>query len=210
MKKRNIVVALCVGMLLTMVACSKKPTDYTASSEEIVIPENSVIPDAATAVEKIINNEDVIEIHNDDNIEQSETVEETENTIDVSIFYVFGDYSEFKVSKESIKADFNADELLGKLVIHNIVPIDTDVLDFEITSESGGVSTIRLDISSRFREYLDTMSDDAERAIIASVANTFLYNYDADEIFFYSGGKPLKTQSAEYADAIVWAETPLK
>ena len=210
MKKRYIGLVICLAICLIIAGCSSKSKDYTATPEEIVVPEESVIPDAATAVEKIINKEDIIEISDSSLNTEEDTVVEEKPQVSATLFYVFGDYSEFQTSVDMLEEGYSADDLLGRLVIHNIVPLDCKVKNFDVVTEDDGTKTISLDLSDSFKQYLSTMSDKAEEAILASLADTFLYNYNAERINITIGGQIISTKSGDYEAAFEWAESPLK
>lgn len=182
MKKRNLFTVLALVAALACVACTNKAADYTASSEEIVVPEDAELPTAAEAVEKIINDEDILDLPMTEEIEEEEDTEEPDD-IEVVIYYVQGSYDEFKEIDEELP-ELTPDSLINQLSHHNIAPVDTKVEEFEQFVDDEGKSGLKLVLSSSFDTYLSTMSDDARKAIIASVSNTFLDAYDADYIDF--------------------------
>ena len=84
MKRTKILLAVLTVAAMSLTACADKAVEYTASSEEIVVPEKTAIPDAATAVEKIMNNEDVIEMADDEG-EVKEVAASDENDTDAHV-----------------------------------------------------------------------------------------------------------------------------
>lgn len=117
------------------------------------------------------------------------------------IFY--GKDMESDLTREEITAEeITPDVLLNALAKHNIVPLlDTKALFMEEREEDGR-KLLYLDISGSFREYLMTMSTEAECIIISSIVNTFLVNYDADAVYITVKGETLVTSHAAYTEAV--------
>ena len=78
-----------------------------------------------------------------------------------------------------------------------------------VVTEEGKVR-VALDLNSKFEKYLQTMAEKSEEIILASVTNTFLDNYDADELLLTVEGMPLKTSHNTYKEPFtrydIWAE----
>ena len=64
------------------------------------------------------------------------------------------------------------------------------------------MTVLYLDLSRAFGEYVQTMSEEAECIIIASVVNTFLANYDVDAVYLMVEGERLETTNAGYTEEI--------
>lgn len=173
--KLYITIAMCSLMILLCMACAKKDESILGEQEEIVVPEGDEIS-AAEAVEKIINDEDVIDISMEDvdELEDEEPVYQT-----VNIYYVQGNYNEFK-NEEIEVTEVSAEALLSGLARHNIVPAATSVEEFTAWEDDEGNAVISLTLSKSFDDYLSTMSEEAKTAILASISDTFLEAYNAD------------------------------
>lgn len=122
------------------------------------------------------------------------------------IFY--GKDMESGLTREEITAEeVTPDVLLNALARHNIVPLlDTKALSMEEREEDGR-KLLYLDLSGSFREYLMTMSMEAECIIISSIVNTFTENYDADAVYITVKGETLVTSHAAYTEAVA-GDTP--
>ena len=108
-----------------------------------------------------------------------------------------------ELTQETIQVTaLSPEALLGALARHNIVPLlDTRVLSME-EKEQDGMTVLYLDLSRAFGEYVQTMSEEAECIIIASVVNTFLANYDVDAVYLMVEGERLETTNAVYTEEI--------
>jgi len=180
MKKRNLVIACLALALALCVACVKKDGQTSSRPEEIVVPSDSELPSAAEAVELIINDEEVLELEMDDSLVE-ETEKEEDTSIECTLYYVKGSYSEFQTEVVTMNV-FSPDEILSGLARHNIVPWDCNVESFEEKTDENGEKILSLELSHSFNDYLDTMSEDAGSAIVASITNTFLEAYDASVV----------------------------
>lgn len=181
MKKINpiIVGLLCVLLMFACVACANKKTDVSEQPEEIVIPEGDEIS-AASAVEKIINDEDLIDTEMEGAFDEDEEAVSLKLT---NIYYVQGNYDEFKIEECELEA-ITAENLIACLARHNIVPASTSVEACSVWVTDSGEKVVTLVLSNSFDDYLSTMSEKAETAILASIANTFIEAFDVDILHF--------------------------
>lgn len=205
MKKRNMaVLALLAVMLLT--ACGKA-AEVSVTTKEIVVPEMSSKDMLVHSLEYLLEEEP--EEENGEEREGEETVQdkETETAADdgtqEKAVICYGRNIDSDLTQEEITAaEITPDVLLNALARHNIVPLlDTKALSMEEREEDGR-KLLYLDISGSFREYLMTMSTEAECIIISSIVNTFLSNYDADAVYITVEGESLVTSNAEYVEAL--------
>lgn len=213
MKKRNrAALVLIAAVLLT--ACGRT-ADTAVTTEEIVVPEMSSEDILVNSLEYLLEEgqEDQAQKEIEDKEEETtadqpgqekaETQENESGTEEKSILICYGKDMESGLMEETITAEEITPEILvSALARHNILPLlDMKVLSMEVKEEDGR-KLLYLDLSGTFREYLQTMSKEAECIIISSVANTFLANYDADAIYITVEGETLVTANAEYAEAI--------
>lgn len=215
MKKGKKAALAVVCAVLFLVACGGK-TDAGVTSEEIVVPEMSSEDLLVTSLEYLLEEES--KTAGEEAAEQEEPAakppgqqeesaaeagepeqqEESEQMTATVVYYGVSGMKEETVTVEEITPE----ALIGALARHNIVPLfDTKVLSLR-EQEEDGVKILYLDFSGSFREYLLTMSEEAECYILASVVNTFLPNYDARAVFITVEGEPLVTSHAAYTQAI--------
>ena len=204
--------AIAAVMTVVFLAACGSKADETVASGEMVVPEMSSEDLLVSSLEYLLlddaeenqqNSQDQEDVPND-----SESFGETAD-IDtqqepqgetVTIYYGSGGSADLK-EETIVLQEKTADELIGVLAKHNIVSLDTKVLSFEEGREED-TAVLYLDLSKAAGEYLRTMSKEAECIIIASVASTFVENYDADAVYLMVEGKPLATSNAEYTQAI--------
>ena len=110
------------------------------------------------------------------------------------------------LEKEIIEVDeITPEEVISSLSRHNIVSIDTKVLDFRITETDGQRrKVLELDLSKAFREYIKTMGESGEKAVMGALVNTFLENYQADGLLLTVEGAELETSHGTYRDTLVY------
>lgn len=203
MKKKNMAaLALLAVMLLT--ACGKA-ADAAVTTEEIVVPEMSSKDMLVNSLEYLLE-EDSGEEESKTEATKQETEDDnrTEDENDAQTAVIcYGKDIESELTQEEITAkEITPDVLLNALARHNIVPLlDTKALSMEEREEDGR-SLLYLDLSGSFREYLRTMSVEAECIIISSIVNTFAVNYDADAVYITVEGETLVTSHTEYTEAV--------
>ena len=123
--------------------------------------------------------------------------EETEGT-QVTVYY--GNSGSLDLKQEvTVIEELTPENLIDSLAKHNIVSLDTKVNSFEEEENTEG-KVLKLDLSRGFREYLKTMTETAEKVILASVADTFLEAYEAEFIQITVEGSPLETVDKSYED----------
>lgn len=213
MKKGNrAALVLLAAVLLT--ACGRN-ADTTVTTEEIVVPEMSSEDILVNSLEYLLEEEQENSQPQEEAEENGEetpaeqagentrTLENESETEKKGIVICYGKDMESGLMEETITADEITPEILvSALARHNILPLlDMKVLSMEEREEDGR-KLLYLDLSGTFREYLQTMSKEAECIIISSVANTFLANYDADAIYIMVEGEALVTSNAEYTEAV--------
>lgn len=207
MKKRNMAaLALLAVMLLT--ACGKA-ADTAVTREEIVVPEMSSKEILVNSLEYLLEEEP--EEKSGEKQEGKEEEAETgadnetadeEDAQETAVICYGKDMDSDLVQEEITAEEITPDVLLNALARHNIVPLlDTKVLSMEERNEDGQ-KILYLDLSGSFREYLMTMSIEAECIIISSIANTFVTNYDANAVYITVEGETLATSHAEYTEAL--------
>ncbi len=203
MKKRNMAaLALLAVMLLT--ACGRV-SDVTVTTKEIVVPEMSSKDILVNSLEYLLEEEPeeetVKEREGEETAADNGTVE-MDNAREKAVI-CYGKNVDSDLMQEEITAEeITPDVLLNALAKHNIVPLlNTKALSM-VEREEEGKKLLYLDISGSFREYLLTMSTEAECIIISSIVNTFLANYDADAVYITVEGETLVTSSASYAEAL--------
>ena len=132
-----------------------------------------------------------------------ETEAEQESQSETEAVICYGRDMHSELTQETIQVTaLSPEALLGALARHNIVPLlDTRVLSME-EKEQDGMTVLYLDLSRAFGEYVQTMSEEAECIIIASVVNTFLANYDVDAVYLMVEGERLETTNAVYTEEI--------
>ncbi len=175
--------------MLAVVSCGNTAGKTDAMAEEAV-PEMSSQQLLTDGLEYLLSEEkeDVIQIPDTVAAEGDETI------------IYFGDGSSDTLVSETVMIEEKSPEaLIDMLAGHNIVSLDTRVISFTVEEDG---KTLVLDLSAEFDEYLKTMAETAENIIVASLAETFLENYDAEAIYLKVEGEPLKTRYAEYTEAL--------
>jgi len=199
-KKAAFVFAAAV-MLLT--ACGASNTAVT--TEEIVVPEMSSKDILVNSLEYLLEEEngEEKETQTGQPEEGAEGQEREAGTETKEAVICYGKDMESGLTQETVTADkITPDVLLGALARHNIVPLlDTKALSLE-EREEDGKRVLYLDLSRAFREYLMTMSMEAECIIVSSIANTFLENYEADAVYIKVEGETLVSSHVEYTEAV--------
>ncbi|MDE6603006.1 MAG: GerMN domain-containing protein [Lachnospiraceae bacterium] len=211
MKKRNMAaLALLAVMLLT--ACSRA-ADAAVTMEEIVVPEMSSKDMLVNSLEYLLEEGPEEELEEEQEGEETAQAEEPETGKDnekpdeddgqETAVICYGRDMDSGLTQEEIRAEeITPDVLLNALARHNIVPLlDSKALSMEEREENGR-KLLYLDLSGSFREYLMTMSTEAECIIISSIVNTFVSNYDADAVYITVEGETLVTSTAEYTEAL--------
>ncbi len=213
MKKGMKAALLIVCAVFLLVACGKK-TDAVTASEEIVVPEMSSEDLLVTSLEYLLEQNDEDGDTEDEAEAQKESEEqeeaeepdaddaggqedEAELLTAALVYYGASEPKEEYIPVEEITPEM----LISELARHNIVSLDTKVLSLQ-EQEEDGMKVLYLDLSKAFREYLLTMSYEAECHIMASVACTFLSSYDARAMYILVEGEPLVTSHAEYTQEI--------
>ncbi|MDD6811361.1 MAG: GerMN domain-containing protein [Lachnospiraceae bacterium] len=219
MKKRTWMVLLTVITMAALAACSNAAGE-DATVETVVVPETSSEELLVDSLKYLLEEEETEEdgVENEtvagntvqEKTEQPDTAEEenieeniTEESVPgvkATIYYGNGASTALN-TEEVFMEQITAENLLSALVRHNIVSLDTKVNSLEETEEDGR-KKLQLDLSGAFREYLKTMTPEGEKIIIASVVDTFLEAYDADEIILLVDGEALKTSHASYESPI--------
>lgn len=211
MKKRNMAaLALLAVMLLT--ACGQA-ADTAVTREEIVVPEMSSKEILVNSLEYLLDEEPEEETGEKQEGKEEAQEKEAETGTDnetadeadprETAVICYGRDMDSDLTQEEITAEeITPDVLLNALARHNIVPLlDTKVLSMEERNEDGH-KILYLDLSGSFREYLMTMSIEAECIIIASIVNTFVLNYHVDAVYITVEGETLVTSNAEYTEAL--------
>ena len=195
MKNRGKVLIAMVIMTVLLAACGIRSVK-DATSGEMAVPEVSSEDLLVSSLEYLLLDDDEEDI----SYEQPAQTEDDVQGDEAVVYY--GDGGSIALKQETIGVEaVTPDELINSLAKHNIVSLDTKVLSFEQEEEDGSM-VLRLDLSKSAGEYLRTMSKEAECIIVAAVVNTFLENYDADEIYILVDGKALVTSNAAYTEAL--------
>lgn len=212
MKKKNMAAfTLLAVMLLT--GCGRT-ADTTVTTEEIVVPEMSSKDMLVNSLEYLLEEETGEEQTGENEIQTKEPETEADNEtadeedVRETAVICYGKDIGSDLTREEITAEeITPDVLLNALARHNIVPLlDTKALAMEMR-ETDGRRLLYLDLSGSFREYLMTMSLEAECIILSSIVNTFAANYDADAVYITVEGETLVTSHAEYTEALT-GDTP--
>ena len=204
--ERGKLAALMLAVTVFLTACGGAK-EAAVTTEEIVVPEMSSKDILVNSLEYLIEEEPEEETEKEETKGETEEEEQSGETRDEegekATVICYGRDMDSGLTEEVITAqEITPDVLLGALARHNIVPLlDTKVLSMEEREEDGR-KLIHLDLSGSFREYLMTMSLEAECIIISSIANTFTANYDADAVYITVEGETLATSHAEYTKAV--------
>lgn len=204
--KRRKCVSFALAVLVLLTACGAKGAAVT--TEEVAVPEMSSKDILVNSLEYLLEDGDGEEKTAGEET-QAEQAEEEESKVhkdgtqEKEAVICYGKDMKNGLVQETVTAEeITPDVLLYALAKHNIVPLlDTKALSLE-EGEEAGQKLLYLDLSKSFREYLATMSMEAECIIISSIANTFLINYDADVVYITVEGETLITSNAEYTEAV--------
>lgn len=119
------------------------------------------------------------------------------------IYYSSRDFSHLMMEEEDLPQK-TPETILSALARHNIVTLDTNANSFSVVVTEEGKVRVVLDLNRKFRKYLQTMAEQSETVILASLTNTFLNNYDADEMVLTVDGSTLKTSHNTYKEPLNW------
>lgn len=201
MKKRNGAVFMLIAAIL-LTACGRT-ADTAVTTEEIVVPEMSSQDILVNSLEYLLEEPDGEQAQAKEEERSAETEKEEETQPKMEAVICYGRDWGSDLTRETIEvSEITPEVLLGALARHNIVPLfDTRALSVE-EKEQGGKKILYLDLSEAFGEYVQTMSEEAECIIVASVVNTFLANYDADAVYLTVEGKTLESTNAVYTESL--------
>lgn len=130
--------------------------------------------------------------------------DEVEASVDCELTIYYGDGQADGLLVEVVQAEeLTAENLLDALARRNIVSIDTKVQSLECVEEKGKTH-LKLDLSEAFGQYLNTMGENSEKVVMAALVNTFLYNYQAEELQLTVEGQVLETIYASYGEGLTW------
>lgn len=134
----------------------------------------------------------------------SSYVQSDAKSVDYELTIYYGDGQADGLLKEVVQAEeLTAENLLDALARRNIVSIDTKVQELECVEEKGKIH-LKLDLSEAFGQYLNTMGESSEEVVIAALVNTFLHNYQAEELQLTVDGQVLETAYACYEEGLTW------
>ena len=197
MDKKKLATMIALLTIAALPACSNaKISANTSEMEGYDDPASDLLVDT---LEYILSDdeekdEDFIKV-GDDGTEQTDD-EEDKDQVEAVIYY--GNGASDKLNSEiSTMEELTAENLIGALAGHNIVPLGTKVNYFEV-DETDGKKVLLLDLDKAFREYLKTMNEDSEKIILASVTATFLEAYNAESITITIDDKVLETNHETY------------
>lgn len=118
--------------------------------------------------------------------------EESAAMVKAVVYYGNAAADGFEQKEVEIKG-LTPQNLISELAALNVVSIDTEVKSFE---QNG--SSLKLDLSKGFSQYVNMMGTGGEYIVMGGLVNTFLTAYDADEILVTVEGKTLETSHASY------------
>lgn len=200
MKKRNGAAFLLIAaVLLTACGAAKE----TVTTKEIVAPELSSKDILVNSLEYLLEEPEGEQAQALEEERSAETAEQEEIESKMEAVICYGRDWGSDLTRETIQvSEITPEVLLSALARHNIVPLfDTRALSME-EKEQDGKKVLYLDLSEAFGEYVQTMSEEAECIIVASVVNTFLANYDVDAVYLTVEGKTLESTNAVYAESL--------
>lgn len=217
MNKKKFTALLAVLSIMALTACNntKETADmnevesYDGSSTDLLVDTlQYLLNDGEGTEDEVKDNEtqdnglkdeEVTNLQTDNKEEDQAQEEETLNQIETTIYYGNG-ASDKLSSKVAAMEELTAENLIGELAGHNIVPLGTKVNSFEEEEGDRG-KVLHLDLDKSFREYLKTMTNESESIILASLTITFLEAYDAESISITVDGKVLETNHATYEES---------
>lgn len=190
-----ILIAIFLLAVCVCVSCGKKAEQVQA---EIVQDETNTGV-ATNPIDVLLGEtEDDLFVMNES--EQASEVQ-SEIFLPTYIYYASKDFTHLMLTEEEL-VQKNEDTILAALAKHNIVTLDTKANSFSVVvTEEGKVRAV-LDLNSKFEKYLQTMAQASEEIVLASLTNTFLENYDADELLLTVEGNPLKTSHNTYREPL--------
>lgn len=126
--------------------------------------------------------------------------EETIEPVKVLIYCGNAAADGFEQKEVEIKG-LTPENLISELAALNVVSIDTEVKSFEQEGTS-----LQLDLSRGFSQYVNMMGTSGEYIVMGGLVNTFLTAYGADEILVTVEGKTLETGHASYENPLGFFE----
>lgn len=134
---------------------------------------------------------------------EKQTITSGDDNAHIYIYYSSRDFSHL-MREEVTSISKTPENIISALAKHNIAPLDTVVKSFAVTLTEEGKVRITLNLNKKFSKYLMTMAENSEKVIMASLINSFLKNYDADEMVVLVNNQPIKTSHSYYKDPITW------
>lgn len=110
------------------------------------------------------------------------------------------------IEKQAAMKEFSAQGLVDALAVEGVLPAGITVHNFQKSVSSAAESTITLDLSTEFSQYITGKNMLDETIIIGCVTNTFLSNYGADKIFITVDDQIVKTNNFEYSNPLSYYE----
>lgn len=169
--KKKILAILFLMFLLGMTACSeeKKPIE---NEQQEMQKEPEVKPEEET----------------------SDTEEQKQEPVDVTIYKVDGDTGEIVMESKELEA-LTEKGVWALLKEVGMMEEETEVLSLK---KSG--TRLELDLNKAFGDQLRSYGTSGEQEILTCVVNTFLDAYECNEIKITEEGKTLLSGHAEYED----------
>lgn len=116
--------------------------------------------------------------------------------------YCINEQKDGLTQKQIEVGELSAQGLIDALSSAGVLSSSITVHNFQKSVSTGAESTIRLDLSIEFSQYIADKSATEEDLIMGCVANTFLSNYGADRIFITVEDQIIKTDHFEYTQEL--------
>lgn len=120
--------------------------------------------------------------------------------------YCINEQKDGLTQKQIEVGELSAQGLIDALSSAGVLSSSITVHNFQKSVSTGAESTIRLDLSIEFSQYIANKSATEEDLIMGCVANTFLSNYGADRIFITVEDQIIKTDHFEYTQELSFYE----
>lgn len=190
--KRILSVGILFLFVIGLLCCAyfkKDPVVQETIEDSEVLDVSESTPDA---LDVLLGNtdEDLLVMNVQDEVKE-------ENAEIVKIYYSSKDFSHMMVREEELKQK-TPDTILTALALHNIVTLDTKNLAFSLSRAEDGKTCVYLNLNKKFGAYVNTMSAASEELILAALTDTFLDNYEADELLLMVEGEPIETTHNTY------------
>lgn len=198
-----------VAVLCAACGNSADSKEVSAIESKTGLPDTVTVETATDALQMILNETDEDLLVMGEAPERDTTQADEASQSSMQVYYSNATFDKLIRETVSVK-ELTPEEALSVLARHNIVPLDAKIESFEIVESENGTTQLIMGISKSFSNYLSTMTQESKEAILASITNTYLSLFDAQELYLTVGNKSLSEIDADHMEALTWFQIPIE